>query len=60
MFPLLHLFQNTFCFLCSSTPSHGGSFFLKIAIYNGDIAGGISKNKFWAITFDWTDLWTYG
>ena len=27
LFPLLHWFQNTFCFLCSSTPSHGGRFF---------------------------------
>ena len=59
-FPLLHWFQNTFCFLCSSTPSHGGSFFLKIAIYNGDMAGGISNNRFWAITFDWGDLRRYG
>ena len=63
LFPLLHWFQNTFCFLCSSTPSHGGSFFLKIAIYNGDMAGGISNNRFWAITFgaitfDWSDLRT--
>ena len=58
LFPLLHRFQNTFCFLYSSTPSHGGSFFLKIAIYNGDMAGGISNNQFWAITFDWSDLWT--
>ena len=44
LFPLLHWFQNTFCFLCSSTPSHGGSFFLKIVFYNGDMAGGISYN----------------
>ena len=22
LFPLLHWFKNTFCFLCSSTPSH--------------------------------------
>ena len=27
LFPLLHWFQNTFCFLCSSTPSHGDSIF---------------------------------
>ena len=27
LFPLLHWFQNTFCFLCSSTPSHGDRFF---------------------------------
>ena len=25
-------------------------------IYNGDLAGGISKNQFQAITFDWSDL----
>ena len=60
LFSLLHWSQNIFCFLCSSTPSHGGSFFLKIAIYNGDMAGGISNNRFWAITFDWSDLRTYG
>ena len=45
LFPLLHWFQNTFCFLCSSTPCHAGNFFLKIAFYNGDIAGGISNNR---------------
>ena len=27
LFPLLHWFQNTFCFLSSSTPSHVGNFF---------------------------------
>ena len=27
LFPLLHWFQNTFCFLSSSTPSHVGKFF---------------------------------
>ena len=27
LFPLLHWSQNTFCFLCSSTPSHGDRFF---------------------------------
>ena len=27
LFPLLHWFQNTFCFLSSSTPSHGDSIF---------------------------------
>ena len=57
LFPLLHWFQNTFCFLCSSTPSHGGSFFLKIAIYNGDIAGGISvghsSQKLWPKIHFW-------
>ena len=29
LFPLPHRFQNTFCFLCSSTPSIGGGFFWK-------------------------------
>ena len=27
LFQLLHWFQNTFCFLSSSTPSHVGKFF---------------------------------
>ena len=27
LFSLLHWSQNIFCFLCSSTPSHGGSIF---------------------------------
>ena len=27
-------------------------------VYNGDLAGGISKNEFQAITFDWSDLRT--
>ena len=27
LFSLLHWSQNIFCFLCSSTPSHGGRFF---------------------------------
>ena len=25
-------------------------------VYNGDLAGGIYKNQFQAITFDWSDL----
>ena len=31
LFPLLHWFQNTFCFLSSSTPSNSGNFFMKIS-----------------------------
>ena len=34
LFPVLHWFQNTFCFLSSSTPSIGGRFFWKSLFYN--------------------------
>ena len=26
-----------------------------VLVYNGDQAGGISKNRYWAIAFDWSD-----
>ena len=41
---LLHWFQNTFCFLCSSTPSHGGSFFGTMVDLEGE--NGPKKAKF--------------
>ena len=44
LFPLLHWFQNTFCFLCSSTPSHGGSFFGTMVDLEGE--NGPKKAKF--------------
>ena len=33
---------------------------LRLAVFSlaGDIAGGISKNRFRAITFDWSVFWT--
>ena len=35
LFPLLHWFQNTFCFLYSSTPSHVGKFLWKLLFTMG-------------------------
>ena len=43
LFPLLHWFQNTFCFLSSSTPSHGDK---RISA-----SMGISMGKWPKITF---------
>ena len=38
----------------------GFFFVLHRAVYNGDLAGGISRKQFLAISFDWSDLRTEG
>ena len=48
LFPLLHWFQNTFCFLCSSTPSHAGNHFKCSWGYSwGNFQKSISGHNFW-------------
>ena len=48
LFPLLHWFQNTFCFLCCSTPSHVGNHFKCSWGYSwGNFQKSISGHNFW-------------
>ena len=48
LFPLLHWLQNTFCFLCSSTPSHVGNHFKCSWGYSwGNFQKSISGHNFW-------------
>ena len=48
LFPLLHWFQNTFCFLCCSTPSHVGKHFKCSWGYSwGNFQKSISGHNFW-------------
>ena len=45
LIPLLHWFQNSFCFRSRTFPSHGGNFF----DYNGNYSGKTAKKRFLAI-----------
>ena len=61
MLPLLHWFQNCFCFCCTTFPSHVGTFCQQLQVLHCDYNNGDLAPKFdLFITFDWGVVLTQG